>query len=32
VHGPGPGIGLVLAVLAITVLAVQWLRLALSRQ
>jgi hypothetical protein len=32
VHGPGPGIGLVLAVLALTVLAVQWLRLALSRQ
>ncbi|MGH3764396.1 MAG: Rv2732c family membrane protein [Pseudonocardiaceae bacterium] len=32
VHGPGPGIGLVLAVLAMTVLAAQWLRLALSRQ
>jgi hypothetical protein len=32
VHGPGPGIGLVLAVLALTVLAAQWLRLALSRQ
>lgn len=32
VHGPGPGIGLVLAVLAVTVLAAQWLRLALSRQ
>jgi hypothetical protein len=32
VHGPGPGIGLVLAVLAVAVLAVQWLRLALSRQ
>jgi hypothetical protein len=32
VHGPGPGIGLVLAVLAIAMLAVQWLRLALSRQ
>jgi hypothetical protein len=32
VHGPGPGIGLVLAVLALAVLAVQWLRLALSRQ
>lgn len=31
-HGPGPGIGLVLAVLAVAVLAVQWLRLALSRQ
>ncbi|PZS38506.1 MAG: hypothetical protein DLM62_13400 [Pseudonocardiales bacterium] len=30
--GPGPGIGLVLAVLAVLVLAVQWLRLALSRQ
>ncbi|HET9117759.1 MAG TPA: hypothetical protein VFN75_06765 [Pseudonocardiaceae bacterium] len=30
--GPGPGVGLVLAVLAVTVLAVQWLRLALSRQ
>jgi hypothetical protein len=32
VHGAGPGIGLVLAVLALAVLAVQWLRLALSRQ
>jgi hypothetical protein len=32
VHGAGPGIGLVLAVLAVAVLAVQWLRLALSRQ
>jgi hypothetical protein len=32
VHGAGPGIGLVLAVLAIAMLAVQWLRLALSRQ
>ncbi|MDT7713029.1 MAG: hypothetical protein QOG46_1723 [Pseudonocardiales bacterium] len=32
VHGAGPGIGLVLAVLALTVLAGQWLRLALSRQ
>lgn len=32
VHGPGPGIGLVLAVLAMAVLAVQWLRVALSRQ
>jgi hypothetical protein len=32
VHGPGPGIGLVLAVLAMAVLAVQWLRLALSRR
>jgi hypothetical protein len=31
-HGPGPGIGLVLAVLAMAVLAVQWLRVALSRQ
>ncbi len=31
-HGAGPGIGLVLAVLAIAMLAVQWLRLALSRQ
>ena len=32
VHGPGPGIGLAVAVLAVAVLAVQWLRLALSRQ
>ncbi|MGH3673629.1 MAG: Rv2732c family membrane protein [Pseudonocardiaceae bacterium] len=32
VHGPGPGIGLVLAVLAMAVLAAQWLRLALSRR
>ncbi|HEY6424634.1 MAG TPA: hypothetical protein VIY28_15590 [Pseudonocardiaceae bacterium] len=32
VHGPGPGIGMVLAVLAVAVLAVQWLRLALSRR
>lgn len=32
VHGAGPGIGLVLAVLAVAVLAVHWLRLALSRQ
>ncbi|MGA9694303.1 MAG: hypothetical protein WBR33_23235, partial [Pseudonocardiaceae bacterium] len=32
VHGAGPGIGLVLAVLAVAVLAAQWLRLALSRQ
>jgi hypothetical protein len=32
VHGPGPGIGLILAVLAVAVLAAQWLRLALSRQ
>jgi hypothetical protein len=32
VPGAGPGIGLVLAVLATAVLAVQWLRLALSRQ
>ena len=31
-HGPGPGIGLVLAVLAMVVLATQWLRLALSRR
>jgi hypothetical protein len=31
-HGPGPGIGLVLAVLAMVVLAVQWLKLALSRR
>ncbi|MFY9809062.1 MAG: hypothetical protein WCC38_13830 [Pseudonocardiaceae bacterium] len=31
-HGAGPGIGLVLAVLAIAMLAAQWLRLALSRQ
>jgi hypothetical protein len=31
-HGPGPGIGLLLAVLAMVVLAGQWLRLALSRQ
>jgi hypothetical protein len=30
-HGAGPGIGLVLAVLAMAVLAGQWLRLALSR-
>jgi hypothetical protein len=30
-HGPGPGIGLVLAVLAMAVLALQWLKLALSR-
>jgi hypothetical protein len=30
-HGVGPGIGLVLAVLAMAVLAVQWLKLALSR-
>lgn len=30
-HGAGPGIGLVLAVLAMAVLAVQWLKLALSR-
>ena len=32
VHGPGPGIGLVLAVLAMAVLAVQWLRLVFSHQ
>ena len=32
VNGSGPGIGLVLAVLAMVVLAVQWLRLVLSRQ
>lgn len=32
VHGPGPGVGLVLAVLAIAVLAVQWLKLAASRR
>ena len=31
-HGAGPGIGLVLAVLAMAVLAVQWLKLALSRK
>ncbi|MBV8542783.1 MAG: hypothetical protein JO063_06760 [Pseudonocardiales bacterium] len=31
-HGPGPGIGLVLAELAMTVLAAQWLRLAVSRR
>lgn len=31
-HGPGPGIGLVLAELAVVALAAQWLRLALSRQ
>jgi hypothetical protein len=31
-HGPGPGVGLVLAVLAVAVLAAQWLRLALSRR
>ncbi|MGH3800024.1 MAG: Rv2732c family membrane protein [Pseudonocardiaceae bacterium] len=30
--GPGPGIGMVLAVIAVIVLAVQWLRLALSRR
>lgn len=30
--GPGPGIGMVLAVVAVTVLAVQWLLLALSRR
>jgi hypothetical protein len=30
-HGAGPGIGLVLAVLAMAVLAGQWLRLAVSR-
>ncbi|MQA14348.1 MAG: hypothetical protein GEV09_09285 [Pseudonocardiaceae bacterium] len=29
--GPGPGIGMVLAVLAVVVLASQWLRLAWSR-
>lgn len=29
--GPGPGIGMVLAVLAVLVLAAQWLRLAWSR-
>ncbi|MGQ0718086.1 MAG: Rv2732c family membrane protein [Pseudonocardiales bacterium] len=32
VSGPGPGIGMVLAVVAVTVLAVQWWRLALSRR
>ena len=32
VHGPGPGIGLVLAVLAMAVLAAQWVQLALSRK
>lgn len=32
VSGPGPGIGMVLAVVAVMVLAVQWLRLALSRR
>jgi hypothetical protein len=31
-HGPGPGIGLVLAVLAMMVLAVQWIKLAVSRR
>jgi hypothetical protein len=31
-HGPGPGIGLVLAVLAMVVLAVQWIKLAVSRR
>ncbi|MGH3717495.1 MAG: Rv2732c family membrane protein [Pseudonocardiaceae bacterium] len=30
-HGPGPGIGLVVAELAMIVLAAQWLQLALSR-
>ncbi|MGH3984063.1 MAG: Rv2732c family membrane protein [Pseudonocardiaceae bacterium] len=30
--GPGPGIGMVLAVVAVMVLAVQWLLLALSRR
>ena len=30
-HGAGPGIGLILSVLVMAVLAVQWLRLALSR-
>lgn len=30
-HGSGPGIGLVLAALAMAVLAAQWLRLAVSR-
>ncbi|MGH3881791.1 MAG: Rv2732c family membrane protein [Pseudonocardiaceae bacterium] len=30
--GPGPGIGMVLAVVAVVVLAVQWWRLALSRR
>ncbi|MDQ4010034.1 MAG: hypothetical protein M3228_04900 [Actinomycetota bacterium] len=32
VDGPGPGIGMVLAVVAVMVLAVQWMRLALSRR
>ncbi len=32
VLGPGPGIGMVVAVVAVTVLAVQWLLLALSRR
>ncbi|MGH4011822.1 MAG: Rv2732c family membrane protein [Pseudonocardiaceae bacterium] len=32
VSGPGPGIGMVLAVVAVVVLAVQWLRLAWSRR
>jgi hypothetical protein len=31
-HGPGPSLGLVLAVLAMAVLAAQWLKLALSRR
>jgi hypothetical protein len=31
-HGSGPGIGLVLAALAMAVLAAQWLRLAVSRR
>jgi hypothetical protein len=31
-HGAGPGVGLVLAVLAMAVLAAQWLRLAASRR
>ncbi|HET9255400.1 MAG TPA: hypothetical protein VFO16_09390 [Pseudonocardiaceae bacterium] len=31
-HGPGPGIGLVLAVLAMVVLAAQWVRLAVARR
>ncbi|MGH3829272.1 MAG: Rv2732c family membrane protein [Pseudonocardiaceae bacterium] len=31
-HGRGPGIGLVLAELAMAVLAAQWVRLALSRR
>lgn len=32
VEGPGPGWGMVLAVLAVFVLATQWFRLALSRR